>query len=120
MFGTKAAPTETPKAISDALERDEIVLIDVREPGEYASERIHGAMLFPLSTFDPAALPDPAGKDLVFHCGSGKRSQTAYERAVKAGVAVRSHMQGGIGAWKAQGLSTITVDPASGVIRDPH
>jgi rhodanese-related sulfurtransferase len=120
MFGSKPAPTESPKTIADALERGEIILIDVREPGEYASERIHGAMLFPLSTFDAAALPDPTGKALVFHCGSGKRSQTAYERAVKAGVSVRSHMQGGIGAWKAQGLPTVTVDPASGVLRDPR
>jgi len=30
----------------------EILLVDVREPNEYAFERIHGALLYPLSTFD--------------------------------------------------------------------
>jgi rhodanese-related sulfurtransferase len=113
-----SAPSETPGAVEGALRRGEIILIDVREPGEYAAERIHGALLFPLSTFDPSALPDAVGKAVVFHCGSGKRSQTAYDRAVRAGVVVRSHMEGGLSAWKAAGLPVVTVDPATGAIRD--
>jgi rhodanese-related sulfurtransferase len=118
MFGKKKAPTETPQHIHDAMKRGEIILIDVREPSEFAAERIHGAMLFPLSTFDPKALPDAEGKALVFHCGSGKRSETAYDKAVHAGVSVRAHMAGGIGAWKAAGLPTVTVDPATGAVVD--
>jgi glyoxylase-like metal-dependent hydrolase (beta-lactamase superfamily II) len=35
----------------------EILLVDVREPNEYAFERIHGALLYPLSTFDAQAVP---------------------------------------------------------------
>src|SRR5690606_16583467 len=50
-------PTMSPQEISGALSRGEIVLIDVREPMEFAAERIHGALLYPLSTFDPADLP---------------------------------------------------------------
>jgi rhodanese-related sulfurtransferase len=118
LFSRTKAPTETPQQIYDALKHGEIILIDVREPAEYAAERIHGAMLFPLSTFDPSALPDSIGKPLVFQCGSGKRSETAYDKAVKAGLAVRSHMGGGIGAWKAAGLPTVAVDPATGAVVD--
>jgi rhodanese-related sulfurtransferase len=118
MFGKTNVPTETPLQIREALKRGEIILIDVREPAEYAAERIHGAMLFPLSTFDPCALPDAIGKALVFQCGSGKRSEAAYDKAVRAGVAVRGHMGGGIGAWKAAGLPTVTVDPATGDVVD--
>jgi len=118
MFRQKGVPTESPQQIHDALKRGEIILVDVREPAEYAAERIHGAMLFPLSTFDPKALPDAIGKALIFHCGSGKRSETAYNKAVSAGVVVRAHMSGGIGAWKAAGLPTISVDPATGAVRD--
>ena len=114
MFGRKKIPTETPIEIHDAMKRGEILLVDVREPGESAAERIHGALLFPLSTFDPAALPQQAGKPIVFHCGSGKRSETAYEKATRAGVPVRSHMGGGIMAWKLQRLPTVTTDPATG------
>ena len=51
MFKSRVVPTETPQQIHDAMARGEIILVDVREPSEYAVERIHGAMLFPLSTF---------------------------------------------------------------------
>jgi rhodanese-related sulfurtransferase len=118
MFKSRNVPTETPKQIHDALARGEIVLIDVREPSEYAVERIHGAMLFPLSTFDPAALPDEVGKQVVLQCGSGKRSEMALLKAVAAGVKVRSHMGGGIMAWKAAGLPVVSTDPATGAVRD--
>ena len=60
MFATHRTKDFTPARLRQGLEAGEIVLVDVREPGEYAAERIHGALLFPLSTFDPAALPDPA------------------------------------------------------------
>ena len=95
MFKSPTVPTETPQQVHDAMARGEIVLVDVREPSEYAVERIHGAMLFPLSTFDPAALPDAVGKQVVLQCGSGKRSEMAFQKAASAGVLVRSHMGGG-------------------------
>ena len=50
----------------------EILLVDVREPNEYAFERIHGALLYPLSTFDANALPRE-GRRLVLHCAGGRR-----------------------------------------------
>lgn len=117
MFGAPKIPTESPEVIAALLSRGEIVLVDVREPAEFGAERIHGALLHPLSTFDPAALPQGEQR-IVLHCGSGKRSETAYRRCVAAGVDVRSHMRGGIGAWKAARLSVISVDPATGRIRD--
>lgn len=108
----------TPVEVAQRLEDRSIILVDVREPQEYAAERIHGALLFPLSTFDPAALPAPAARPIVFHCGSGKRSATAVARCIEAGLAHHSHMAGGIQAWKSAHLPTITLDPASGTIRD--
>lgn len=118
MFGFRKVPTESPRDIHDAMARGEIILIDVREPNEYAVERIHGALLYPLSTFDPAGLPDEVGKQVVLQCGSGKRSEMALNKAVAAGVKVRSHMGGGIMAWKAAGLPVVKTDPSTGVIRD--
>ncbi len=114
----KQPPTESPKAIHDALARQEIVLIDVREPAEYAAERIHGALLFPLSTFDARDLPCDPAKPIVLHCGSGKRSATALTACAKAGVPVRAHMGGGIMGWKQAGLPTVSLDPSSGAVRD--
>lgn len=78
-------------------------LVDVREPPEFAAERIEGALLHPLSSFDPASLPP--GR-IIFHCGSGKRSQAAIERCRAAGLAHSAHMAGGLQAWKQAGLPT--------------
>ena len=107
----------TPIEVHAALLRHEIVLIDVREPQEYTSERIHGALLYPLSTFDPAALP-VGESTVVLHCGSGKRSAVAVARCMAAGVPVTAHMKGGILAWKHARFPTITLDPATGAVVD--
>jgi len=95
-----------------------IILIDVREPAEYAAERIHGALLYPLSSFDPLALPEPEGKTIVFQCGSGMRSAKAVAMCQNAGLPYSSHLKGGIQAWKAAGLPTIRLDPDSGRPRE--
>lgn len=111
-------PEMTAQEVAAAIAGGKIVLIDVREPAEFAAERIHGALLSPLSTFDAALLPRDPARPIVLHCGSGKRSAKAYEACVKAGVSVRAHMQGGLGAWKSAGLPMITLDPASGAVTD--
>jgi rhodanese-related sulfurtransferase len=74
----------TPEQVHAWLTNGEILLVDVREPNEYAFERIHGALLYPLSTFDAGALPTE-GRKLVLHCGSGKRSLTAAHKLQAAG-----------------------------------
>ena len=98
--------TLEPAAVSHLL--GTILLIDVREPAEYASERIPGAFLYPLSTFDAAAIPLDASRRVVFHCGSGKRSLAAAEKCLAAGHRHAEHMGGGIAAWKAAGLPVVS------------
>jgi rhodanese-related sulfurtransferase len=98
-----------PKEVSRLLHAHSIVLVDVREPAEFASERIAGALLYPLSTFDATQLPDDGPRRIVFHCGSGKRSLTAAEHRLAAGQTHAAHMRGGISAWKAAGLPVISL-----------
>jgi len=98
----------TVEQVKAGLEDGTILLIDVREPNELAAEQIPGAVDFPLSTFDPSALPDPAGKRLVFSCRSGRRSVIASQAAQAAGLPYDAHMAGGILAWKAAGFDTKT------------
>jgi rhodanese-related sulfurtransferase len=62
--------------------------------------------VMPLSQFDPSALPDPAGKQVVFACGSGKRSVTASLAAQEAGLPYDTNLEGGMRAWKGAGLPT--------------
>jgi rhodanese-related sulfurtransferase len=97
----------TPHDVQTALDNQEILLIDVREPEEFAAARIAGAVNMPLSTFDPAALPPAEGKMIVFQCGSGKRSAAAVAACQTAGQAHDAHLGGGLMAWVSQGLPTI-------------
>jgi len=97
-----------------------ILLIDVREPDEYAAERIHGALLYPLSTFDPLALTVTGQTKIVFHCGTGMRSAKAIAAAQQTGLVIAGHLEGGLKAWKAAGLPVIALDPASGKPRELH
>ncbi len=120
MFNSTKITDLSPAEVKQLLDREQIVLIDVREPSEFAAERIHGALNFPLSTFDPDAVRVSAERPVVFQCGSGKRSATAVQRCQAAGLKVDAHLKGGIGAWRAAGLPTIAFDPATGVLRDPE
>jgi rhodanese-related sulfurtransferase len=85
-----------------------MLLVDVREPNETAVESYPDAVVVPLSSFDPAQIPDPEGKRVVFACRSGKRSVTASLAAQDSGYPYDSHLAGGILAWKAAGLPTKT------------
>lgn len=88
-----------PREVADLLAKNLILLIDVREPAEYAAGHIKGATLVPLSTFDPHALPPTEGKRIVFHCAVGGRSAKAVAACQAAGLTIDSHMRGGMKAW---------------------
>jgi rhodanese-related sulfurtransferase len=96
-----------PDEVRQRMARYEIVLVDVREPAEFAREHIAGAQLFPLSRFNPAALPGGDPTKVVFQCAAGKRSAMAVARCQEAGVPANKHLRGGIAAWKAAGLPTV-------------
>lgn len=96
-----------PHDVQILLAEGRILLIDVREPDEYAMERIPGALLYPLSTFDAEHLPADGQRVVVFHCAANGRSLTAA-RLCKAAGQPAAHMAGGITAWKALGLPTVS------------
>jgi rhodanese-related sulfurtransferase len=98
----------TPQQVAEGLSAGRMLLVDVREPNETAVESFPEAVVVPLSMFDPADIPDPLGREVVFACRSGRRSITASVAAQDAGYPYKSHMAGGILAWKAAGLPTKT------------
>jgi rhodanese-related sulfurtransferase len=98
----------TPDEVAQGLEAGRVLIVDVREPNETMAETFPGAVLLPLSCFDPADIPDPAGRQVVFACRSGKRSVTASQIAQSHGLPYDAHLAGGILAWKQLGLPTVT------------
>jgi rhodanese-related sulfurtransferase len=98
----------TPEEVSKGMAEGRYLLVDVREPNEVAVDAYPGAVVVPLSSFDPASIPDPEGRQVVFACRSGKRSVTASLAAQAGGFAHDKHLAGGMLAWKAAGFETTT------------
>lgn len=90
-----------PSEVKAWFEAGTVVVVDVREPDEYAAGHIPGALNLPLSVFDPARMPAaPEGKQVVLHCRSGVRCGKAAEKLVAAGHRGQIlRMAGGITAW---------------------
>lgn len=86
------------------LNDGEAVLVDVRETSEFDLEHIPGALLQPMSVFDPELFPKVPGKRVVLHCAVGKRSEAAGKMLLKEGHVNVMHMSGGIRAWKEAGF----------------
>jgi len=107
MFSLFTVKNLTPAEVREGMEKDEIVLVDVRELNEHNAERIKGAVSVPLSRLETAKLPDAEGKRIVMHCAGGVRSARAVTVCLKRGLTVDHHLAGGIAAWKAHGLPTI-------------
>lgn len=87
------------------LEEEQVLLVDVREPSEFAGEHIEGAICLPLSTFDPDKIPQ-GEKKLVLYCESSIRSGQAAQRLLAAGFEQVAHLQGGLNIWKQMGYPT--------------
>ena len=92
------------KLAARAVGTDEFVLIDCREPEEFAESRIEGSILIPKGEFltGEAFSKLPAGKPVVIHCRSGKRSAEALEACFNHGLTDAVHVAGGILAWQEQ------------------
>ncbi len=99
MFGFRKAIKElTPDELAALVHEGEVALVDVRQPSEFAAGHIDGAVNCPLSTFDPAMLPND-GRRVVLYCAAGGRSGTALGRCRGARDDVDTHLAGGIGGW---------------------
>jgi len=94
----------TPIEVSKGIAEGRYLLVDVREPNEVAAEAYPSAVVMPLSSFDPKAIPDPKGKQVVFACRSGMRSAKALRAAQAAGLPYDKNLAGGMMAWRAAGL----------------
>jgi rhodanese-related sulfurtransferase len=92
-----------PVTVKSWLDAGEAVLIDVRETPEYQRAHIAGAMLVPLSAFDPRRIPQDGAK-IVLHCAMGARSASACAWLQGQGYENLYNLSGGIQAWAAAGL----------------
>ena len=87
------------------INQEKAVLIDVREPEEFASGHAAGARNVPLGTLDGAkGLPSNKALPLVILCATGARASRAAAQLRKAGYSNVRNLAGGIAAWREASL----------------
>jgi len=104
----------SPATLKSWLDAGKAIVIDVREPREYAAGHIEGSELIPLNSLHPGALPEHAGKKLVMLCRVGSRSLFA---CLKLGGAVSAdvyNLDGGIKGWMKEGFPVRRLENSSG------
>lgn len=92
--------------VTQLINRGKSVIIDVREPAEFGTGHLPDAKNIPL-----AQLADKIGeldkmksKSIVVVCESGARSASAARILTKAGFEDVVNLDGGLVAWRHQGL----------------
>lgn len=96
----------TPKDTAARVKTGEAVLIDIREPDEYAREHIPGAISLPVSALNEADLILDADQRAIFHCKSGMRTDTNCAALAQRVEGEAFMLEGGLDAWRAFGLPT--------------
>jgi rhodanese-related sulfurtransferase len=104
----------TPSQVKEALDKGDVLLIDVREPYEWEAGRIAGAMHIEIERLAARAEEVPSERPIVFQCRLGVRSAMAMQ-AFRASGWDAYHMGGGIQRWVNEGLP---IEPDGGYVAD--
>ncbi|MHA0858059.1 rhodanese-like domain-containing protein [Paenibacillus sp. CMAA1364] len=105
---TRLASTKNVRSLREEEFRNEMsktpspMLIDVREPNEFAGGYIRSAKNIPLSQLNQRLSDIPKNRELLLYCRSGMRSGKAAGILGKNGYTQLAHLQGGIGAWRGK------------------
>jgi len=83
-----------------------VQLVDVREPAEWAINRIEGATLIPLGELPSRLSELPQTEQVIVYCKTGVRSAEALALLKQSGFSTAKHLGGGIASWAR------TVDPS--------
>ncbi len=95
----------SPATVNQLRGNEAIVIIDVRQPEEYAEGHIPGAVLIPLGELANRLSEVPTDKPVILVCRSGNRSVQALQLLQEAGFTNGHNMVGGMKAWVAAGYS---------------
>lgn len=97
------------KTLSKWLEKDDVIIVDVREKAEHEAIKINNSNLIPLVEICKNKLPEISNKKLVLHCHSGKRSLSACQKLLKEDEDLEIYnLEGGINSWKNEGFKIET------------
>ena len=103
---TTGGPWVNTTQATHLINREDAVVIDVRDPGEFAAGHVLGAKNVPLARLEASAAEHIKRKDrpVILYCDGGDRSGKAIAALKKQGYTRVANLSGGIGAWQQAGL----------------
>lgn len=99
-----ALPPNVSVGQAAALRDAGALMLDVREPFEWAEYHMPGAVLIPLGELPNRLSEVLRDRPIVVVCRSGNRSQAGRDILLRAGFAAVTSMDGGMRAWRNAGL----------------
>ncbi len=101
-IATQRFASLTPAAAVQLMNREDVVVLDVREPGEIQGGKIASAIQIPFSGLAKriGELDRHKGKTLLVYCKTGARSGMACKELAKAGFDKVYSLNGGLAAWQ--------------------
>ena len=98
-WGVKTVSTD---ALAEKIKAGKVVLIDVREPSEFAGGRVPGAINIPLGQLRDRAGKLDAHAETFLICASGNRSGTAARQLKALGFTDAYSVKGGMRMWRGK------------------
>jgi rhodanese-related sulfurtransferase len=103
-----AGPVVNATQATQLINREDALMVDVRDPGEFGAGHILGAKSVPLARLEAGDLPNDLSKrkdkSLILYCERGDRADKAAAALRKQGFAKVVSLSGGIAGWRQAGL----------------
>ncbi len=107
--------TADPQQFAALLAKGDVLLLDVRTPGEVARGAIAGATNIDINdpAFESRIRKMQKDKTILVYCAVGSRSATAAPMLIDAGFKHVVHLGGGIIGWQRAGLPVVREAPTA-------
>ena len=86
------------------INREDALVLDVRDPGEFGAGHILGAKNVPLSRLGDGEVAKRKDRPVIVYCEGGERSSKAVAALKRQGFARVVNLTGGLRAWQQAGL----------------
>ena len=99
-------PWVDPLQATQLINREDALVLDVRDAGEFSAGHVLGAKNVPLARFDglPGDVARRKEKPVIVYCDGGERSGKALSALRKQGFTRVANLSGGLKAWQQAGL----------------
>lgn len=97
----------SPNELDQLLKEGKAIPFDIRDSKEFDERHIPGAVMVSESGIDENLCMTTQGKEAIFYCTSGMRTELVASRIDETGIEAAKYLDGGLNAWSNHGLPTV-------------